>query len=330
MRGMSIRIAACYAQIAAGDPPARLKLIPAGEFRGLDGRGAGDRPWLLDAQGAARCVRARREQATDLVIDYEHQSLQCGGNGMPNPAAGWMGQMEAADDGLYALDVRWTARAAQMIRDGEYRYLSPVFEYEFQSGRVIRVLSAALTNTPNLDEIGDIALRAAAHRRLSQEIVVPLDTAIATALGVAEDATADTAVAAIAALRRQADTPDPAKWVPATAVAAMQADIAALRTAQSAAEVAQIIDGAMREGRLVEALRPWAESLGRSNPQALRDYVAAAQAIPALTGTQSGGQPPAGGDPAAQLTEAEREVAAKLMIDPAAMAAQKALAARAH
>lgn len=96
-------------------------------------------------------------RANEFVIDYEHQSLNANRNGAPAPAAGWFKRMEWRDgDGLYVIDARWTDIAAKMIATREYRYISPVFTFD-KSGNVSSILSAALTNTPALDGLTDLA-----------------------------------------------------------------------------------------------------------------------------------------------------------------------------
>ena len=126
----------------AADKDGWAHLLPAGTFSGRDGRG----PYTLDANAI---VRAFAELGMTLAVDYEHQTQAAPENGQPAPAAGWIVALEAREDGLYGY-IEWTARAAAMIRAREYRYLSPVFEYEPRTGRVAAIIGAGLTNQPNL------------------------------------------------------------------------------------------------------------------------------------------------------------------------------------
>ncbi|MBE3022932.1 phage protease [Campylobacter sp. 7477a] len=92
----------------------------------------------------------------DLVIDYEHQTLM----GREAPAAGWVKSMSIKEGKLYGM-VSWTARAKEYIKNGEYRYLSPVFNFgarDNKSGAWIgcEIESVALTNTPFLDELDEV------------------------------------------------------------------------------------------------------------------------------------------------------------------------------
>lgn len=99
-------------------PPTTFRLLPLGRFRAADGSG---RPlgiaagWLLTLDGAQRLVAAQAARGTALVIDYEHQTLTTAENGQPAPAAGWCEHLEVRADGLYAVDVQWTPRAAAML-----------------------------------------------------------------------------------------------------------------------------------------------------------------------------------------------------------------------
>lgn len=122
-----------------------LKLIPAGTFSGRDGRG----PYqAADLERIADTTR-RYAGATDILIDYEHQSRNSQENGKPAPAAGWIKEVQARADGLYGR-VEWTAAAASAIKAKEYRYISPVY-FHTKAGDVLALQTVALTNIPNLD-----------------------------------------------------------------------------------------------------------------------------------------------------------------------------------
>lgn len=134
-----------------------IRIMPAGVFRANDGRPAGLPGWRIDAAIAARIV-ADLASRDELVIDYEHQSLLAKQNGHPVPAAGWFGRVAWREgQGLFAVDVKWTAKARQMIAASEYRYISPVFTYNDATGEVDRLLNISLTNTPGLNSLTDLA-----------------------------------------------------------------------------------------------------------------------------------------------------------------------------
>lgn len=121
--------------------PDMVQLLPPGEFSGRDGRG----PFRADTPAI---LQAFTKWGMPLAIDYEHQSLFSKDNGAPAPAAGWVERLIANSNGLWG-KVDWTESARQKIAQGEYRYLSPVFDYQ-PGGSIFRIISAGLTNSPNL------------------------------------------------------------------------------------------------------------------------------------------------------------------------------------
>jgi len=125
-------------------PPAWIHILPLGTFRGKDGRG----PYTLANPQAVIDATRTYFGKNDMPIDYEHQILWSRGNGQPAPAAGWIQDLQARLDGIWG-KVEWTAQAQAMIKNREYRYVSPVFCYN--SREITRLTCVALTNSPNLE-----------------------------------------------------------------------------------------------------------------------------------------------------------------------------------
>ena len=116
------------------------------------------------------------------------------------------------------------------------------------------------------------------------------------ALALPADATGDAVVAACTSLRTAAAVaaPDPAKFVPVAVVDELRTNIAALTARQRDIDIDDHVKPALADGRLLPAQEAWARDLGKTNIAALTAYLATAQPIAALTGTQTGGKPPAG------------------------------------
>ncbi len=217
-----------------------VQLLPDGEFSAIDGRPGAGKKWKLDRAAAERLIAHHAAMENDLVIDYDHQTLNAPENGQPAPAAGWFKKLEWRDgQGLFATDVRWTERARQMIAAGEYRYLSPFIYYD-HSSMVVRALGpAALVNYAAIDGMQEVALSALAQRlnTYSQEnLMNPLLKAVLKALGITDDTKPEEAAAAVlTALGIAEDTkPEDA----AAAVAALKAKAA--RAGQLETEVAAL------------------------------------------------------------------------------------------
>lgn len=338
MPGMPLRpsllvasLAVALAAAGASAAPTEIRLLPAGRFRAADGSG---RPagvpdgWLLDDAGAARLVAAATERASAYVIDYEHQTLNAAANGQPAPAAGWYKRLEwRPGDGLYAVDVSWTVRAAALIAAGEYRYVSPVFSYA-ADGRVLALGPAALTNNPGLDGLADLAALSALFP--PQEVTMK---ELLKALGLPETATEAEALAALVALKSAhqgelaaltARAPDPAKYVEVATLTALRgelatasAELAALKAKESAAEVDRTVTAALAAGKLTPATEKWARDLGAKDLAALTAYIEAAPVVVKPGETQTGGEKP-GGRPDASSAPAIAEAAMKYQAEQAA------------
>lgn len=95
------------------------KLAPAGQFSARDGRGPFDAGDLASMQAIVDRTR-RYHGTTDMMVDYDHQSLFGAKDGVGGraPAAGWVRELEARSDGIYGR-IEWTAAARAAITAGE-------------------------------------------------------------------------------------------------------------------------------------------------------------------------------------------------------------------
>lgn len=325
-----------------------IQLFPAGEFRAVDGRPKDCDHWLMNAEIAQRLIDAANARSTPYVIDYEHQTLRLIENGQPAPASGWFKELEwRENDGLYAVNVEWTDAAAAMIIAGEYRFISPVFNYN-KSGHVLQILHAALTNTPALDDMDEVMLAAASVLAINStsegnagmdELLEQLRWMLNLPLSATqEEVSAElmklisrlsnnegTAAASvnllqmldqhdtqIVALTAQVTTPDPVKWVSVDVMHQAVSEAVTQAQANMAALASQQCDGlitaALSDGRLLPAQKAWAESLAKANPDSLKSFLDKAPKIAALTQTQTRGKPPLGSPPAATDVDDDGEV----------------------
>jgi phage I-like protein len=319
-------IAACTTRIR--NAGREIQLFPAGLFRARDGRPEKLEGWIMNAEVAQQVIRLASLRQTPFVVDYEHQTLHAETSGQPAPAAGWFTKLEWREgDGLYAIDVEWTERARAMIEADEYRYLSPVFGFNPNTGEVRELLMAAVTNTPAIDGIADLA--AARYSFDDQREDTHVDEETLKLLGLSKDATEEQINQAVAALKAKADKagaleqgqtalktkaenleqevaalkagggsgePDPSKYVSVQVVKDLQSQVAALSTRMQGSEVDQLVKTGLDDGRLIPSMEDWARKLGEKDVAQLRAYLDNAQPIAALTSSQTQGNPPQGGD----------------------------------
>ena len=118
-------------------------------------------PFTMDAGKMQQCIDRFEQQANPMVVDYEHNSM-----GGDSRAAGWVQSLycKHGDDGaeLWA-HVEWTPTAAAMIKNGEYRYCSPVIDFGAKDRATgehvpVELFNVALTNNPFLDGMHPIQL----------------------------------------------------------------------------------------------------------------------------------------------------------------------------
>lgn len=312
---MKLTVAACSFEIDKAKY-GRIQLLPYGKFRATDGRPTDVEAWYVTDTNGADVVALANNQRNPLPIDYEHQIIHSLKNGKEAPSAGWMEYFYFTPQGIFA-DVRWTDKAADYIKNGEYRYISAVFAYDTE-GYVRKIFHAALTNTPALDGMEEAMVAASVNllqedNPMDKKLLAALCTlfvlkADASEADITEKVTALSAAKgdssvdvldvyaklaekerSVAALSTQVGNPDPAKFVPVDQVAALQADFNALKTSVEADKKAALITAALSQGKLAPALKDWAQSL---SVEALSAYLEKAPAMAALSG-----EPQAKGDP---------------------------------
>lgn len=316
-------------------PPEWIHILPAGTFKGDDGRG----PYVLrDPQGViASSMRAGRGK---LTLDENHSTDTAAKIGMPAHAMGWIVELQARADGIWGR-VEWTPPGAQAMKNHAYRGVSPLIEYD-PDGTVKRIMRASLTNAPNL------TLTALHHQTTTQETTMDLE-AIALALGLPASATqADveralaeaksnralhTSLTGLLNLGADADATAIATGVRARlegesahaqALTAVQTELAALKQRDAVRTAEAVVDGAARDGHVISAeLRGELVALHATNPEMAAKIIAQLPKIPQgqvsqMTGAAHAAQATpradAGADPKAvaamdatfKVTDAER------------------------
>ena len=127
-----------------------IRVLPRGVVELSDHR----EPFLVDEVSLKSMAAEFRSRGVDLVIDYEHQSLQ----GERAPAAGWIKELEARGDGLWAR-VDWTRQARDYLEKKEYRYFSPVLRLDPETRRPVALMHMGLTNVPAIKHLPPLVAR---------------------------------------------------------------------------------------------------------------------------------------------------------------------------
>ena len=303
--------------------PEWIELLPAGVFYGRDGRG----PFRLDDPAAVIDSTTAMQMNAGLPIDYDHATDFGAPEGRPAPAAGWIRELEVRDGAVWGR-VEWTARAANSIVAREYRYVSPVFQFDPRDGSVTRLLRAGLTNNPNLHLTAIAASRTAtkASNARDERMEFPTEE-LRELLNLEGDATGAEVVAKVRELRAAADAAasatsahaggrrcgsvgdgahahDPAHFVAIAEFERALTELNTLRAERARERAAHVVEEMIRAGKIVPAQREWAIAYCAADA---RGFQAFAAKQPSIVGENLGlgGEPPAdrraGGLNAAEL-----------------------------
>ncbi|KPA90612.1 Mu-like prophage I protein [Pseudomonas asplenii] len=269
------------ATVSDGKAPDWVELIPSGPMvSGRDGR-----QWLFDDQAGVLVRSNFDSRSIDLPIDWEHATQHRAAKGEEAPASGWIKQLDIRAGALWGL-VDWTPRGSDQVGSREYRFLSPVFDYDPDTSRIVRLVSAGLTNTPNF--------YLTALNQENQEIQpVTLPAALLIALGLSDAATEEQAIAAATQLKTTAqaansEQPNLAQFVPrgdydALLLRAANAEqaVAEHKQAEHSKEVEAVLAEATKAGKIVPATLEYhrASCKDADGLQRLKDFIAAAPAV---------------------------------------------------
>lgn len=284
-------------QNQAPNLPEWIRVLPLGKVELADHR----EPFMVDEASLNSMVAAFRSRGIDLVIDYEHQSL----NGERAPAAGWIKDLEARGDGLWAR-VDWTQQAQEYLAQREYRYFSPVLRLDPESRRPMALMHVGLTNVPAINHLPPLVARWGGKAKPSREpdllglelgttvmemnsvkekpkMMEKLKRLMGLASEVEESSVCGKALEAFRDLGLILNLPDDATVAQLKgAVEAHKAGMArllkaeeevqALKTRLVEESTARFVDEALKAGKVSPAQRSWALEYCRRDPEGFRTY----------------------------------------------------------
>ncbi|QQQ17755.1 hypothetical protein JIP62_10465 [Brevundimonas vitis] len=250
-----------------GDAPDWIELIPAGfDVIGRDGRA-----WINPSP--EQVVADTPVASHPMPLDWEHSTEVRAPLGLDAPAAGWIEELMVREGGSIWGRVNWTVRgrAAVQGKPPEYRFVSPVFAFDKLTGVIRRLLSVALTNTPNLlltalNRQSDGVGTDQPHRE-PPEKTLSIATQLAAVLGLAATATEAEIVTAVteAKAANRPGSVDLTSYAP-------RADLtAAINRAETAEAALKARDAAEHE-KAIETAISAAQDAGKITPDSADDY----------------------------------------------------------
>jgi phage I-like protein len=256
-------------------------------------------PLEVDAESLKIVAEGFHQRGVDVVVDYEHQSLQ----GNRAPAAGWITELAIREDGLWGR-VEWTQQAQEHLWRREYRYFSPVLKLDPETRRPQALMQVALTNVPAIKGLAPLVARCEGAPRVKLKslafdegnkegkvleklkALVGLETEAAAdavwsktlevfgdlgaTLGLPEPASASQLKGAMAALKTGA-----------ARMEEIQAELEALKARQAEESAALAVEEALHAGKITPAQKEWALEYFRQDPEGFKTFAARApQAVP--------------------------------------------------
>jgi len=297
-----------------------LHLLPAGEFTGADGRG----PYVLKDPAAVMKASLARGK---IVLDECHSTDLAAPRGSPAPARGWIVEMKMEADGIWGR-VELNRAGKALWDDKAYRGISPVITVTKSSPAEVRTIArASFTNDPNLTlhslhqkadtmpfpealltrlglkaDADEAAVSAAIGKALDQvETHSKTIASLATAAGAKADAKPDELIVHLQSVVKTAEAAGDSKKLAETVVT-LQSQLDTLRADNAKDKATAYVDGAIRDGKPIKALRDHYISRHAKDPEGVEKEVAA------MASVHSGGLDPIrqkGATPTADVTNVD-------------------------
>ena len=286
---------ACAGQgVELSGVPTEIKILPLGRVHSQKG------DFTVDDESFELIRKQFKDRKLDLVIDYEHQTL----SDVQAPAGGWIKDLYKGEDAIIA-KVEWTARAAEYLKNKEYRYLSPVVLVRKRDQKAAAIHSVALTNTPAIDgmfalvnslDIEDIL--GLPETATEEEIRKAVEDAAKAAEKLKEmdgkkpgegegkpgdgepkpegaDMVANSTILSMLGLKADAKTEDVAASIMALRAGTpdTQAELLALKQRMQERDADEAVGMALKAGKITAAQSEWAKSYALKDMEGFKGFV---------------------------------------------------------
>lgn len=273
-----------------GECPDKIKILPVGRINSEKG------DFVVDEESYNAMKAEMQRRGIDIVIDYEHQTLQ----DVQAPASGWVKELIYTPEAIIA-KVEWTQKAQEYLKNKEYRYLSPVVLIRKEDNKAVALHSLALTNTPaingmfaivnsaNIETENDTGGKGMDLQKLKELLGLPADAAEETImnalmekLGGAEkkeesetkeepepgkeqeketEVVANSVILGLLGLKENAKTEDVAGKIMALKAGAdsQQQEITDALNRLKNREVDEVVMNALKAGKITAAQKDWAK-----------------------------------------------------------------------
>ncbi len=122
--------------------PTAIRLLNMGVNRSTKG------DLTYDQKSADGIAKQAADWGNQYFFDYDHAIFD-ETNTAPDKgiSAGWY-DLETRADGLWAINIEWTPKALEYLKNKEFKYFSPAFFFDPKDKRFVQYINTALTNYP--------------------------------------------------------------------------------------------------------------------------------------------------------------------------------------
>lgn len=157
--------------VCIGDVPSgnkgRVVIVPDGTVEA-----SGFEDFEVNEKTTAPLLAEFKDRGNDIPIDFEHASLFKGARGEAAPAIGWIKELRYEKGVGLVATVEWSKQASEHIAKEEYKYLSPVLDFD-KDRNLSRITSVALTNQPRIKNMRELLAASEAARAYEKEFNMP-------------------------------------------------------------------------------------------------------------------------------------------------------------
>lgn len=280
-------------EVALDGVPEEIKLLPLGMVHNQK------MDFKVDDESCEMIIRQFKGRRLDLVIDYEHQTLE----NIQAPAGGWIKDIWKGTDALVA-KVEWTPKAKEYLLNKEYRYLSPVVMVRKNDRKAVSIHSVALTNTPAIDGMFAIVnsagfpaeeiekekpnqggndmellqklaeLLGLPAEATEEDIIKAIEALIKGTAKQEEEVVANSTILTMLGLKEDAKTEDVTGKIQQMQIGDSQVaiELAILKQSLARKDAQDAVGNALKTGKISSAQKEWAEEYALKDPAGFKNF----------------------------------------------------------
>lgn len=321
-----------------GAPVREVQLFKKGTFEKAGTKFTIDDAWLEKLVKNYEIFASKAKDKKIIPLDYNHSSMN--DHHEEAIAAGWLVGLKKKDDGVYG-DFEFTPRAAEYVKNKEYRYISPefnVFAFKKENGEIVDgplLQAAALTNRPFLKGMAPVELSDKGNDKTNKEETMQLEKigkvlSLTGEFGEKEIVTAIEKISkptselrTVLKLKDDEDVVDAVKKMVSenetqkTAITSLTEKVEKIATEQKETVAKEKVKQLMTEGKCTKAMEGHFLKIALSSPE---DFDKMAKDLPVIVSVKATATGGAGENPNSQSSDGDakkemQDAVLKLMSD---------------